>query len=326
MRARSFRGVAVVLVALGVWSAVEGRAADSIRFQLNWKPAGSFSGYYIAEDRGYYDAEGLQVTLHHGDHTTDTIALVSDGTADIGLTTADELVKARAAGRLVKAVSAVHQRSPIVFFALDETGIARPHDFVGKTIRVTRDVASTLHTMMGFLGIDHQSYDVVSLPSDPALFLSGSVPIWGAHISGLALRLQLAGHRLNLIFPHEYGVVSYSQVIFTTDRFLETRRDAVSAFLRASLLGLQDVLEQPGLVPALIAARDASADAAMERERMLAVTPLIVTGEAPVGWIDRDVFAYIIQTLVESGEVSAPVAVEAVMDDGPIRSVHGYHG
>ena len=57
----------IVLSILGLfaWSAL---AADKLTLQLKWVTQAQFAGYYVAKDKGYYSAEGLDVTIKSGDH------------------------------------------------------------------------------------------------------------------------------------------------------------------------------------------------------------------------------------------------------------------
>jgi len=320
----SLASLALTLFSLAVAAvtAVRPLAAESLTVQLNWKPTGGFAAYYAAVDRGLYRAQGLDVRLRHGDHRTDTIAEVLANGAQIGLSTGNELVKARAQGLPVKAIAAIYQRSPFVFVTLPGTGITSPRDFVGKRIRVTQDILPTLRAVMGFLGYDRDSYEPVYIASDVDRMVSGDVPVWGAYVSGLVTRLRLRGIEPNLIFPGDYGVVSYAHLIFATDRFIAAQSELLARFLQATIRGFLMVLQEPDKIGKLLTARDASLDIETARMELIATTPLIITGEAPIGWMEPRIWEYMIRVLEEGGQIDTPLAASELMELGPIRTAH----
>lgn len=321
--------VGVVLLLLGallVDPLPEARADDALTVQLNWRPTGGFSAYYGALDWGFYRQQGLDVQLVHGDHRTDSIAVILSDAAQIGLSTGTELVKARAQGLPVKAIAAIYQRSPFVFVTLPETGITNPRQFVGQRIRVTQDILPTLRAVMGFLGYQADSYSPVYLPSDVDRMLAGDVPIWGAYVSGLVTRLRLRGIQPNLIFPGDYGVVSYAQLIVSTDDFIAAHPDVLARFLQATIHGILTTLQAPERIGPLLTPRAPGLDLETAVQEVIATTPLIITGEAPIGWMDARIWSYMVRVLQEAEQIDPGLAADDLardlMDAGPIRMAH----
>ncbi|MDE3091113.1 MAG: ABC transporter substrate-binding protein, partial [Chloroflexota bacterium] len=156
-------------------------APTPVTVQLKFLHDAQFGGFYAADQKGYYTAEGLAVTLVPGTTDTDVLRSVLDNQAQFGVTSASELILGRAEGKPVRAIATTYRRNPTVFFALASTGITRPQDFVGKKIRAVSDQPLVLHAMTARLGIRPDQYSEVNLPSDVALFASDEVPVWGAY-------------------------------------------------------------------------------------------------------------------------------------------------
>ena len=78
-------------------------ALTPITVQLIWTHINTFGGYYAADQKGYYAAEGLAVTFREGGPKVDYLLPVVDGTAQFGDGGSDELILARAEGRPLRA-------------------------------------------------------------------------------------------------------------------------------------------------------------------------------------------------------------------------------
>ena len=283
-----------------------------VTVQLFWIHSTLFTGFYAAEDNGYYAEEGLAVTLMEAGVDTDYLSPVADGSAQFGDAGADELILARAAGKPLVALATIYRRSPSVFVSLEDSGITRPQDFVGKTIRITPQVAPHFHAMMQRVGISRNQYKEVTLPSDLDLFASGQAEVWNLYINNFGVVLQQAGYKLNFIYPDDYGVHFYADTIFTTDDFIAKNPDLVLRFLRASLKGWTYAVENPAQASALVQKYNPDADPDLEVKKMTASIPLINTGEDFIGWMKPEVWAGMEETLREQGVLTAPVDVTQV--------------
>ena len=124
-----------------------------LTMQLQWTHQAEFAGFYAAEANQYYADEGLAVTLVEGGPDVDNIAPVVNGRAQFSIGSGEQLILARAAGKSLRAVATIYRRSPTVFFSLASSGITRPQDFAGKTIRTPANMAATLHAMTARVGV-----------------------------------------------------------------------------------------------------------------------------------------------------------------------------
>ncbi len=298
-------------------------ALTPVTVQLQWTHQAQFAGLYAADQMGYYAAEGLAVIFLPGGSDVDNVASVSDGKAQFGVATADQLIVARAAGQPLTAVATIYRRSPTVFIALAESGITRPQDFAGKKIRAPQPTVPTLHAMTARVGVTPDQYTEVNLASDVALFASGEAPVWGVYVNALALTVQQAGYKINLIYPDDYGVHFYGDALFARADFIAANPDLVRRFLRASLKGWTYAVEKPSAVGPLIAKYDPQADAALENAKMTASIPLVDTGEDTIGWMKPEVWAGMEKTLREQGVLTKPVDVTQVYTMQFVKEVYG---
>jgi NitT/TauT family transport system substrate-binding protein len=298
-------------------------ALTPVTIQLSFSHQAEFAGFYAAEQQGYYAEEGIQVSFLEGGPEVDFVAPVVDGSAQFGVAQPADVILARAAGKPVRSIAVIYRRSPIVFFSLSDSGIMRPQDFVGKQIRSTTTIDQTLRAMMSRVGIQPDQYEIVYLPSDVAQFASGNVPVWSGFINVFALEVQRAGYKINVIYPDDYGIHFYGDVLITTDDLIQHDPELVQRFTRATLKGWTYVVENPASVGKIIGKYKSEADPNLEIEKMTTSIPLVNTGEDFVGWMKPEVWAGMAQTLHDQGLLSEPLKVEDVYTLQFIQEIYG---
>ena len=312
MNQRHIPSIILLCIAVILTGCTKTTAAEltPVTVQLQWIHQAQFAGLYAADQNGYYAEEGLAVTFIAGGSGVDSLQPLLDGSAQFGTATADQILLARAEDKPLKSFAVIYRRSPAVFIALKSSGITRPQDFVGKTIRLPAPNAPTLHAMMANLGISQDQYSEVDLPSDVEEFASGRVPVWGAYVNALALSVQRAGYEINIIYPDDYGVHFYSDTLIATDDFIANNPDLVRRFLRASLKGWTFAVENPEKIGPMVLKYAPDADPELENAKMIASIPLVNTGEDFIGWMKPEAWASMEKTLREQGVVTNSMDVE----------------
>jgi len=305
---------AVFLLLVSGTSACSSVSASSelepVTVQLSWVHQAEFAGFYAAEQLGYFTEEGLDVSFVEGGQEVNSITPVVDGAAQFGIAQPADLILARASGIDVRSIAVIYRRSPIVFFALADSGITRPQDFVGKKIRSAVTVDETLRAMMTQVGVSPELYEVVYLPSDIDQFLSGEVPVWGGFINVFTLEVQRAGHEINILYPDDYGIHFYGDVLFTKQDLIENDPDLVLRFTRAALKGWTYAVENPDAVGEFVQKYNPDADPELETDRMIASIPIVNTGEDYIGWMKPEIWETMEKTLREQGVLADPLDVE----------------
>lgn len=287
-------------------------ALSPVTVQLQWTHQAQFAGFYAADQNGYYSEEGLDITFLEGGAEVDRLSPVIDGNAQFSMATADEIILWRAEGKPVRAIAVVYRRSPIVFIALKQTGITKPQDFAGKTIRVSANLVPSLHAMTTRIGVLPDEYTEVVLPSDVEMFASGEVPIWGGFSTGFVVSVAEAGIEFNTIYPDDYGVHFYADTIFAADDFIAENPDLILRFLRATLKGWMYAVEHPAEMGMMVLKYNPESDADLENAKMIASIPLVNTGENFIGWMKPELWAGMEQTLREQGVLTGPLDVTQV--------------
>lgn len=106
--------------------------AEPVTLMLNWTPNTHHLGIYVAEQRGWYDEAGIALRIIEPASGGAPQALAA-GRADIGISMAEEILPARAAGIPVVSVATILPHNDSSLMSLAEEGIGRPRDLEGKT-------------------------------------------------------------------------------------------------------------------------------------------------------------------------------------------------
>ena len=108
-------------------------AADKLTLQLQWVTQAQFAGYYVALDKGYYDDEGLDVTIKPGGPDIAPPQVLAGGGADMMLNWMPSALAARERGVPIVNIAQPFKSSGLQLTCRKETGIESPSDFRGKT-------------------------------------------------------------------------------------------------------------------------------------------------------------------------------------------------
>ena len=122
--------------ALALLTATAAFAADEVRLQLQWVTQAQFAGYYVALDKGYYDAEDLDVSILPGGPDIAPPQVLAGGGADAMLNWMPSALAARERGLPVVNIAQPFKSSGLMLTCWKDTGITSPADFKGKTIGV----------------------------------------------------------------------------------------------------------------------------------------------------------------------------------------------
>ena len=121
---------------LAVFAAGGAHAADDVTLQLKWVTQAQFAGYYVAKAKGFYDEEGLNVTIKPGGPDIAPSQVIAGGGADVVIDWMPSALAAREKGLPLVNIAQPFAASGMMLTCLKETGITTPADFADKTLGV----------------------------------------------------------------------------------------------------------------------------------------------------------------------------------------------
>ena len=126
----------MVLVMLTAGLAFAAHAADKVTIQLKWVTQAQFAGYYVAQDKGYYSADGLDVTIKPGGPDIATPQVIAGGGADVIVDWMPSALASREKGVALVNIAQIFKQSGMMLTCRKDSGIKSPSDFRGKTLGV----------------------------------------------------------------------------------------------------------------------------------------------------------------------------------------------
>jgi ABC-type nitrate/sulfonate/bicarbonate transport system substrate-binding protein len=168
---------------------------------------------------------------------------VADGSDTFGLTRADTFLLARAKGAKIVAFAAGYTDSPIVFYALKQSGIRAPQDFAGRRIgyRAGDDSALVYDALVAQLGLPQSAITQVPVAGDVSALLRGDVDVWPGHVGIDDYALHEKDIDYNAINPANYGVHLMGSVFFASEQTIARHPELVRRFVNGMIAGWSKV-------------------------------------------------------------------------------------
>jgi NitT/TauT family transport system substrate-binding protein len=113
-----------------------GASAQEVKLQLKWVTQAQFAGYYVAQAKGFYEAEGLNVTILPGGPDIAPTQVIAGGGADVVVEWMPAALAAREKGLPLVNIAQPFASSGMMLTCLADTGIKEPKDFADKTLGV----------------------------------------------------------------------------------------------------------------------------------------------------------------------------------------------
>ncbi|MSS70624.1 MAG: ABC transporter substrate-binding protein [Candidatus Latescibacteria bacterium] len=240
----------ILLIAVAALSCGSGQDAASgkIEFILDWKAQMEHSGFFVAQQKGFYREEGLEVKILDGNGAPNAATLVGNGTYKLGVSSGAATVIARAKGVPAVSVAVLNQRSPMVVYALAESDIIKPQDLAWKRVGVNFEGIKyqEYRALLTKLNIDPATIKEIGMAgSDPAPLLAGQVDALLGYTQDQPVQVELRGRKVNRIPLPDYGVNLYSTNLIVNEAFTKDHPDVVRRFVRASIKGWDYAIAHP---------------------------------------------------------------------------------
>jgi NitT/TauT family transport system substrate-binding protein len=117
-------------------AAASGAQAEDVKLQLKWVTQAQFAGYYVAQAKGFYEEEGLNVTILPGGPDIAPEQVIAGGGADVITTWMPAALAARERGLPLVNIAQPFKDGGLKFTCLKENGITSTADFADKTLGV----------------------------------------------------------------------------------------------------------------------------------------------------------------------------------------------
>ncbi len=219
----------------------------SITLAMGYIPSVQFAPFYVAQERGYFEQAGLDVSFRYG-FETDLLKLVGTNELQFMIGSGEEVVLGRSQGLPVRYVMRWYRKFPAVLFAKVSSGIRSPKDLAGKKLGLPGLFGANFvgwEALVYAAGIDEKQVSVQSIGFTQATAVSqGLVDAAMDYIVNGPVQLRLAGEDV-VVLPVSDYIDLPSNGIITNDQTIREKPELVQALVTVLSLGLRDTLKDP---------------------------------------------------------------------------------
>jgi NitT/TauT family transport system substrate-binding protein len=309
----------VALTALSFGMAGGAQAADSVTLQLKWVTQAQFAGYYVAQEKGFYEEAGLDVTINPGGPDIAPPQLIAGGGADVIVDWMPSALAARERGVPLVNIAQPFKNSGMMLTCRAETGITSPEDFKGKTLGVWFSGNEyPFLSWMAQLGLSvdggpdgvtvlKQGFNVDPLIQKQADCISTMTynEYWQVIDAGFTPE-QL------VVFKYEdQGVSTLEDGLYVAEANLadEAFVDKMARFVTASMKGWDYARENPDEAAMIVLENDASgAQTEEHQKRMMGEIALLL--DTTGGKLDPADYDRTVETLLAAGGEAPVITIE----------------
>ncbi len=325
----AFRGMKALAFALAFTTVATAAQADTkIKLVLNWKYEGPQGMFFLAQDRGYFKQEGLDVTFDQGNGSGAAVPQVANGAYDMGFGDINALIElaAKKPDEAPVGVFMLYNRPPFTVAVKADSPIKTPADFVGRKLGgAANDGALKLFpALCATANIDCTKVEIVNMQPSlrEQMLMRGQVDGVFGYLTTIRFSARLIGvdpdKDLRFIKFGDYGMDLYSNAIIVSRKFAKEHPEAVKGFLAALNHGIKDAMADRQAAIDAVAAREPLIKPAIERARLDATLADEMThpeiARIGIGDISDDRMAKAIDILVKAKELPRTPKVSEIFD------------
>ena len=252
-------------------------AETKIKLVLNWKYQGPQGWFFLAEDRGYFKAEGIDIQFDQGNGSGAGVPLVANGTYDAAFGDINALIElvAKRPEDAPIGVYMMYNRPPFTVAVKSDNPIRSPKDFEGRTLGgAANDGALKLFpALCKITGIDCKKVNITNMQPNlrEQMLMQGQVDGVFGYVNTIKFSAKLMGvdpdKQLRWINYGDYGMDLYSNAIIVSRKLVKEKPEIVKGLVRAINKGLLDAIKDPDAAVAAVAKREPLIKISVERER-----------------------------------------------------------
>lgn len=292
-----------------------------VTLAMSYIPNIQFAPYYVAAAKGYYAAEGIEVTFDYNfenDVLQRAATWPASGVA-FATTSGTSVLLARQQGVPVKTVMTLYQRFPIAFFAKANVPLASVNDLRGQTIGIPGRFGESFYALLAALyagGMTEADVTVQEIGfTQAAAVMEDKIPVATGYAMNEPVQLREQGVEVNVLLAADVFNLA-ANGIAVSEALIAQEPELVRKFVRASLRGLADTLSNPAeafdlSLQFIPEAQLGNLD--LQRKVLEESLPFWqneLTAQHGLGYTDGQLWARTEQFMREAGLLAGPVEVE----------------
>ena len=272
----------LALAAMTAVIAVGPAAAETkIRFSLDWIPGSVHAPFFIALYKGYYKAEGLDVSIDRGKGSAELVRQLASGVYDMGYPDISVVTDfdSKNPDKGFPVLLMGYEQAPAAIVFLKSSGIGEPRQLEGRKLgAAANDATFKLFPIFAqHAGIDAGKVTVQYIEPKlrEVLLAKREVDAIPGQIFNATLELKAKGVQeadVGSFLYRDYGLDLYGNGVAASRVFLKDNPEAVKGFLRATIKGVADLVRDPDLAIKMALQYEPLLNAEIERDRLRLAT------------------------------------------------------
>jgi NitT/TauT family transport system substrate-binding protein len=259
----TMRGVLIAFASMLVgWMTLPARAQPAATFsgpagalqkvvvRFTWKLKAEYAPLFVAREKGYYAAEGLDVQLAEGSGPTTVVKVIATGAEDFGFGPATVAAEAVSAGLPVQVVAVYQPAAPIAIVSFPGVPLDTPKDLEGRTLGLVpgETFGTLLPTFAKINNFDYKRVRVLQmeLGAETAQFLLRKIDYTTLFVNNtLPLMERQASVKLRVMKIADFGLKVLGASLFVNSEFAKRNPQIVKKLLRATARGFVETARDP---------------------------------------------------------------------------------
>ena len=285
-------------------------AAQKLTVRFTWKLKGEYAPLFVALDKGYYKAEGLDIDLAEGSGAQTVFKLLASGAEKIGYGPAIAVAQAVSKGLPIKVISVYQTKTPMGVISFPDVALKSPKDLEGKklAISVGETFGDMLKPFTATNGVDIDKIKKVQMDSSArtAQFLNRNIDVMSVYLSNELPQLEKrTGVAFNVLKVSDFGMNLLGASLIVGNDFAEKEPETLRKLLRATAKGYRDAMADPKAAAAIMAKymKVPEQPDVLARQVEATVVSTNAPEGKPIGWQSEESWKSNLQLLKDTGAI-----------------------
>lgn len=303
------------------------QTVEQVTFMAGFKPQADlpFVGVYVAQEKGYFRQQALDVTIRHavsGEH----VQLLATNNVQFSTGTGGDVLKrvSQADVPLVS-IAVISQRDDQAFAVRADSPIKTLKDWEGKLVGYKSTPSADYLALLKIGGVDRSKVREVAVGFDPRVLATGQVDVYPVFAANEPDTLARQGVPVRLFDPSAFGVPAFGLTYMTNREMIQHKPDVVKRFLRAALKGIEDAIADPAGAVDIVMKYAPGEDPAHQRfmlDTEIAAAQTDLTRTRGIGAMTREQWSALESFLAEYSALPKRVDVSTVYNDTFVSDVY----